>query len=259
MPWFDTHCHLDFDAFSTDFPQFLTQFKNAGITRLLVPSVSRSNWQNVLKLNTKQEISIALGCHPCFLPSSEKELTTELFDLQTICLEHQQQIVAIGESGFDGRFPESEAQQLLAFESQILLAKQLKLPLIVHSVRKHALTYERLKQHNFDQGGVIHAFSGSYQQAKQFVDLGFKIGIGGTITWPRAQKTIKAVSKLPIDSLVLETDAPDMPLFGMQGIDNSPLNLPKIFHALHAIRSEPQDQLKQHLWQNSLDVFRLNE
>ena len=112
-----------------------------------------------------------------------------------------------------------------------------------------------LKKVNLTRAGIIHAFSGSYQQAKNYIDLGFKLGIGGTITYPRAEKTIKAIKRLPLDSLVLETDAPAMPLYGFQGQANSPLKLINVFESLVAIRQESAEAIAEQIEQNISQLF----
>ncbi len=105
----------------------------------------------------------------------------------------------------------------------------------------------------------MHAFSGSEQQAKQFIDLGFKIGVGGVITYPRANKTRQAIRQLPIEALVLETDAPDMPLCGRQGLANHPKYLIHVLEELALLRDEDQEQLASQLWANSLELFRMHD
>mgnify|MGYP003885743381 FL=1 len=112
-----------------------------------------------------------------------------------------------------------------------------------------------LRKAKLTKGGIIHAFSGSYQEALSYIELGFKLGIGGTITYPRAQKTIKAIRRLPLSSLVLETDAPSMPLNGFQGQANSPLRLIDVFQALTEVRAEPREEIMTQLESNIDALF----
>ena len=135
------------------------------------------------------------------------------------------------------------------------LAQKNNLPVIVHHRRSHPLITPLLKKVSLKKAGIIHSFSGSYQQAKQYIDLGFKLGIGGTITYPRAQKTIKAIKRLPLESLVLETDAPAMPLFGYQGEINSPLRLLDVFNHLCEIREESAEEIAATVESNINEVF----
>jgi TatD DNase family protein len=262
MAWFDTHCHLDFAPFNLDLPAHLAEFKRSNIQSCLVPAVGPENWQTVVDLSSLKMLKIALGYHPCFLAKAALQgkpelLIGELEALGQIVQQHRERLSAWGECGLDGRFPETNAHQEFAFNWQIKAALQQALPLLIHSVRLHDRVAHLLKQAQFDQGGIIHGFSGSYVQASRFVDLGFKIGVGGTITWPRSEKTRKALKRLPLDALVLETDAPDMPLFEMQQEHNTPLNLSVIFEQLAALRSESPQELEQALWDNSLQVLQL--
>lgn len=257
--FFDSHCHLDFAPFGASLDAHLEAFHKAGIRDFLIPSVGPDNWQTLLAIKAQQPVYIALGYHPCFLPDSHNQTALEqaLEDCAALVAEQRSQVSAWGECGLDGRFKEGLDFQELAFRSQVALANTHQLPLIVHSVREHDRCAQVLRQQQAVYGGIIHAFSGSYQQAARFVDLGFKLGIGGTITWPRSEKTRKAIKRLPLDALVLETDAPDMPLYQMQTDRNTPLNLPQIFQTLCELRDEPAEQLKEALWCNTQNALRL--
>ncbi|MGY5452181.1 TatD family hydrolase [Agarivorans sp. MS3-6] len=263
MAWFDTHCHLDFLPFSDELAKNLTEFELHDIQLCMVPAVGPQNWQTVLSLAEHPMLKVGLGYHPCFLERSAllgkpEQLLPQLDTLDQLVYKHRQTLSAWGECGLDGRFPETLAHQEFAFVQQIVAAKKHRLPLLVHSVRLHDRLAQLIKQQQFDVGGIIHGFSGSYTQASRFVDLGFKIGVGGGITWPRSEKTRKALRRLPIDALVLETDAPDMPLYQMTTEHNTPLHLAAIFQCLSELRSESHGQLKHMLWSNSLQVLNLS-
>ncbi|MBA6327926.1 TatD family hydrolase [Colwellia sp. MB02u-6] len=251
----DSHCHLDFDAFSANLPDLLKQCQQANIHHIVIPSIGPKNWHKTLTLakNYSSEtltLHPSLGIHPWFL----KDLSADsLTVLEHLVKSHRNDIVAIGEAGIDGVIAQAEnnlAQQIQVFEQQLTLAKSYQLPIIVHHRKSHQHIITMLRQINLTKGGIIHAFSGSYQQACQYIDLGFKLGIGGTITYPRAEKTIQAIKRLPLASLVLETDAPSMPLYGFQGQDNSPLQLIKVFQALVSIRSESSSEIAHALESN---------
>ncbi len=112
-----------------------------------------------------------------------------------------------------------------------------------------------LKQQKFSQGGILHAFSGSFQQGKAFIDMGFKLGIGGTITYERAEKTRKAVKQFPLEALVLETDSPSMPLNGFQGQINTPAQLPLVLTELAELRGEDPLQIAKALWSTTAQLL----
>lgn len=248
----DSHCHLDFAELSHQHEQLLQQCSKVGIKRIIVPAVSPKNWHKVLRLAdinlTKADLPQllpAVGIHPWYLQG----LTFQ--DLDNLALTTQQnltKIVAIGETGIDGKIAKQQAnlaKQIVFFNAHIELANQCKLPLIVHHRSSHPVIYQQLKQTPAQYGGIIHAFSGSYQQARQYIDLGFKLGIGGTISYERAQKTINTVKKLPLNSIVLETDAPAMPLSGFQGEANSPLKVINVFNLLCQQRNESPEEIAQ--------------
>lgn len=254
----DSHCHLDFTELVTQLPELLVQCKAKHINHIVVPAISPANWQQVLALTqAPQPVTLhpCLGIHPWFIQGLDQH---DLQQLKSLVRQHHQQLVAIGEAGIDGTIAQQQnnlKQQYQFFEYQLTLAKAFQLPIIVHHRRSHQDVTKLLRQAQLSQAGIIHAFSGSYQQAKQYIDLGFKLGIGGTITYPRAEKTIKTIKKLPLSSLVLETDAPAMPLYGTQGQINSPLRLIDIFEQLATLRTEPKELLAEALENNIQTVL----
>ncbi|MDG1751356.1 MAG: TatD family hydrolase [Thalassotalea sp.] len=257
----DSHCHIDFAEFDKNRNDLLEQCFSENITKIIIPAVSPSTWQNLLYLvkNNQSNCQLlpCLGIHPWYLD----DLTNEhLAQLDETIAQNKQQLIAIGETGLDGVIAKAQnnlTKQQTFFEFHIHMANKYALPLIIHHRRTHQETLQQLKSVPVENAGIIHAFSGSYQQGKAYIDLGFKLGIGGTITYPRAEKTIKAVKRFPVDALVLETDAPAMPLFGMQGQVNSPLNIGTVFAHLAKIRDEPKQQLAEAIEENIKQVFRL--
>ncbi|WP_286269506.1 TatD family hydrolase [Thalassotalea hakodatensis] len=246
MLFTDSHCHLDFQPLNEDPNALFTQCIKANIHRIIVPAVSPKNWQQVLTLKRESRKNLTilpcLGIHPWYL----KGLTFQVLEQLAAMIEkHQEHLIAIGECGIDGKIAKEQnnlVQQQQFFRQQVLLAKQYHKPLIIHHRRSHNELIEILKQEKPQTGGFLHGFSGSYQQGKTYIDMGFKLGIGGTITYERAEKTRKAVKRFPLDTLVLETDAPAMPLSGEQGQPNSPLNIIKVFEQLCLLRVEtPED------------------
>jgi TatD DNase family protein len=250
---FDTHCHLDFSCFGDDFAAQLGMCHQAGVAKLILPSIGPSNWPRVSDLcSAYAGIYFALGLHPFFLKQNSLEVLTDLADrLNT----RSDKCVAIGECGLDSMIDVDHILQERCFAFQIDLAMQHKLPLIIHSRKTHTRVIAMCKHHQFEGTGVIHAFSGSYEQAKQFIDLGFKLGVGGGVTYLRANKTRNAIARLPLNCLVLETDAPDMPINGQQGELNHPQYLPQIFNQLALLRHEQPGILAKTIWDNSCQLF----
>jgi TatD DNase family protein len=271
MKFTDSHCHLDFKAFTakgiSSTVSLLALCAKKNIHQIIVPSVAPDNWESVLALtNNIQEQRLSdckvfscLGIHPWFLAGLQQQ---HLDKLAQKVLENKTRIIAIGEAGLDGVIAKQQDnfnQQNLFFEFQLYLAQQHQLPIIVHHRRTHNEIITLLKQVKIAHGGIIHAFSGSYQQACQYIDLGFKLGIGGTITYPRAEKTIKAIKRLPLSSLVLETDAPSMPLNGFQGENNSPLRVVNVFNKLVELRQESSEVIADKIEENISTLFQLND
>lgn len=250
---FDTHCHLDFSIFEREFEHHLHLARQQGVEKIMIPAVGPSNWQRVAELaNGYPELYFALGFHPCFLSTSSP---ADIDELEQKLLQKPAQCVALGECGLDFATDIAPALQETMFEMQLELAKRARLPLILHSRKAHNRLIQLLKKHQFNQGGVLHAFSGSVQQANQFIELGFKIGVGGVITYPRANKTRLTIAALPIESLVLETDAPDMPLNGFQGQANHPQKLPIILQTLALLKNQSEQTVADVLWKNSHSLF----
>ncbi|MPW37785.1 TatD family hydrolase [Vibrio sp. B1Z05] len=255
--WFDTHCHLDFAEFTSHRQAYNALFSEHEVARFFIPSVGPDNWQDVLQLKKQRNHQVGLGIHPCFLQPliDENILQRSMDELHALALQNQNSLSAIGECGLDKRIDVPIATQLSAFHFQIELAEQLQLPLVIHSVQQHHNIHASLQMRTRDNLGVVHAFSGNYQQAKSLLDLGLKIGVGGVITWPTAQKTREAIAKLPLDCIVLETDAPDMRITGFSQLPNSPHFLPKIFNQLVLLREESASILADRIWENSVNLF----
>ncbi|MCC5453001.1 TatD family hydrolase [Rheinheimera sp. UJ51] len=256
-PLFDTHCHLDLPELWPTWPAHWCLAQQAGVQALLIPAVAKENWPRLLKLcQTNPQFYVALGIHPWWA------IKHHLADIDLLALQLQQpevSVQAIGEIGLDFALDaDSFVIQQQLFAAQLALAKRHKLPVILHHRKSQPALLAEIKRQQFSEGGILHAFSGSQQQAHAFIDAGFKLGIGGTITYSRAEKTRNAVSKLPLSALVLETDAPAMPLCGFQGQVNTPAQLAQVFDALCQLRDESPPQLAAALWQNSRQILRLS-
>ena len=235
----DSHCHLDLPEFEPDWQDVLSSAIKQGVERILIPGTTVSGWQRQQDMAAgNSQLDVAFGLHPYFFPDNPDCALAALREqLQAATIKP----VAIGEIGIDGAIDAPpEAQQAL-FEAQLEVASEQSLPVILHHRRSHHLLLESIKRSRFTLGGVVHAFSGSEQVARQYIDAGFKLGIGGTITYSRAQKTRRTVANIPLQHLLLETDAPDMPMSGRQGGRNEPQFIGEVAVALaelHGIAPE---------------------
>ena len=272
MHFFDSHCHFDFVEFNADRAALWQDCNRRGITRLLIPGVTPEQWQRAAQLCTQYSgLFYSAGIHPHWIERQQwfqknpEGLLTEQTQEKIIALISTEILqstgvdnllcVAVGECGLDKMIatPLEVQQQLL--NTHIHVANQLHKPLIVHCVRAHNELIALLKKHSVKHGGVIHAFTGSYETARQYVELGFYLGVGGAITYERAQKTRTALSKIPLDYLVLETDAPDMPLQGKQGQRNTPATIPEVAQVLAELRGVSSDEIAAATWKNTLTLF----
>jgi TatD DNase family protein len=239
----DSHCHLDFNCFDHDRAEILYHIRKLAIDTIIIPGTQASQWQKQIDLcSLYPQLRFALGLHPYFLNSFEPKHLVKLTDLLK---QYKNKVVALGEIGLDTHIDIDWKMQIQIFEQQLTMAKEFMLPVILHHRNSHNELIRILKAKKFTYGGIVHAFSGSLHEALTYIDLGFKIGVGGGITYPRAKKTRKTIAQLPLNSLVLETDAPDMPLMGRQGQRNSPEYLPEIFESLLTFRKETKQELYQ--------------
>ncbi|MGY5767904.1 TatD family hydrolase [Vibrio cincinnatiensis] len=254
---FDTHCHLDLSPFSITLESELGLAQKRGVERFLIPSVGPQNWATVERLAQQHVNSFyyALGIHPHFLPSQAPHSLFSL--LEAYLAQSGKACIAVGECGLDATISDSAQHQETILKGQLAIAQSARLPVVLHSRKTHNRLLQIIKQSRFTQGGVIHAFSGSEQEAKQFIALGFMLGVGGVITYPRANKTRRAVAALPLEHLVLETDSPDMPLCGFQGQTNTPSQLPLILDELASLKQQAPNDVAHMIWENSHRLFNL--
>jgi TatD DNase family protein len=250
----DTHCHLDAPEFSGDAGAVRRRAAQAGVSHCILPAVAVPGFATVRQLAHQGGDSYALGIHPICTPAAAAE-DLDRVDRQLALARDDPRLVAVGEIGLDYFVPGLDAgRQEHFFVGQLELAARHGLPVILH-VRRSA---DRLLKHLRRQpvGGIAHAFNGSEQQARQFVDLGFKLGFGGAVTYDRALQLRRLATALPLSALVLETDAPDIPphwLYrtaaeraqGLPQARNEPAQLPRIAEVLAGLRGITVQALAQ--------------
>lgn len=251
----DTHCHLDFVEFDNDRLQLFSAAQQRGLEHLVIPGVIQETWPRLRQLaETTSGIHYALGLHPMFMPHHTEEHLQQL--------EHELSAgtaIAVGEIGLDFQTGRSEqAAQQEIFQRQLMIAKAAGLPVVIHCRKAHQEILKFLYDSRFDNGGVIHAFNGDLNQAKRYADKGFKLGVGGAITYDRAVRLRKIFAQLPLDQIVLETDAPDMAPVSIQGSRNTPVHIFDNFNALVALRSESASEIAKQTTVNALEVFHLS-
>ena len=253
MKLIDTHCHLDFPVFSERLSELIARARHLGVSKLIVPGVTASNWAAVAQLSQQYPSIIypAFGLHPCFLVDHLESHIDQLADVLT-----QMPDAIVGEIGLDFYIPQpNEALQSWYFEEQVRLASRFERPIIVHCRKAHDQCLKIIRTVGFAGGGVIHAYSGSLQQAQKYLDAGFKLGIGGAATYDRAKKLHRLLQALPSGSFVLETDSPDIPPSFARGVANTPENLPRIAEYVASYMGMSLDELSRVTTENALAAF----
>ena len=252
----DTHCHFDFPPFTGDESASIERAASAGVAAIIVPAIQAARFEQVLQLGRDYPaLYVALGLHPIVIETHQE---SDLEVLEAAIQSRPEKLVALGEIGLDlyRDDPHFERQQRI-LDGQLRLAKRYDLPVILHSRRTHDKLAMHLKRQDLPRTGVVHGFAGSLQQAQRFIDMGYKIGVGGTITYPRASKTRDVMAQLPLSALLLETDAPDMPLNGFQGQPNRPEQAARVFATLCELRDEPAEEIAGALLDNTRRLFDL--
>ena len=269
MQLFDTHTHFDVADFDHDRQHLAVQAKQVGVEALVLIGFIESRFDELIQ--THQQLQdwenvpqsfLAPGLHPFYV---EQHQQAYLQRLEQVLKQHD--CVAIGEIGLDTflkqhKRPDAFAKQQHYFNAQLELATHYQKPVLLHIRKAHAEALAILKAQKFKLGGIAHAFSGGVEEAKALVKLGFKIGVTGQITNPNAKKLHQVVQAIGAERLVIETDCPDMtPLCCQTSTEhrtrNTPVNLPYILDSLAQTLGQPQDQLAEQLWQNSLAALHL--
>jgi len=259
--WIDTHCHLDAPEFAGDVDAMRAHARAAGVGHCVIPAVEVGNFDAVRTLAHRFGDSYALGIHPlCSGRATDDDLTR----LDDALAQHQgdPRLVAVGEIGLD-YFVEGldGPHQEHLYREQLKLAKKHSLPVILHVRRSADKLLKELRR--IDVQGIGHAFNGSDQQAQAFIELGFKLGFGGTVTYERSLQIRRLAQSLPLEALVIETDSPDIPphwLYktagereaGQPQARNSPAELPGIARVLAQLRGMDEAALRDAVMRNTV-------
>lgn len=273
MHWIDTHCHLDAAEFAADRAAVRESARALQVVHCVIPAVEPANFDTVRVLAHAGGDSYCLGIHPLYVKPAGPD---DLLALQAQLQAHHEdpRLVAVGEIGLDYFVPELllsplREQQEHFYREQLKLARQFELPVVLH-VRRSA---DRLLKHLRELArtgpawhGIAHAFNGSETQAQAFIQLGFKLGFGGAVTFERALQLRHLAQTLPLDAIVLETDAPDMPprwlyttaqerLAGVPQGRNAPNELPRIAAVVAQLRGMAIDDLAQATTHNACQAL----
>jgi TatD DNase family protein len=251
MMLYDSHCHLDVEAFDADRDAVLARARAAGVGRQLVPAIDAAHWPGLQALcDAHADLVPAYGLHPLLLDDHRDE---HLEQLDTLLA--RQPRAAVGECGLDFYVDGLDAgRQRHFFAAQLQLARRHDRPLVLHArraVEEVTLSLRRIG----GLRGVVHSFSGSPEQARQLFELGFCLGIGGPVTYPRAHRLRRLVATMPLEFLLLETDAPDQPDAGHRGQRNEPARLPEVLRVVADLRGQGEQHVAEATTANARRLF----
>ncbi|MBD8871887.1 TatD family hydrolase [Rhodanobacter sp. DHB23] len=250
----DSHVHLDDQAFDADRAQVLQRANDAGVRQLVIPAVDAASWPRIRELCATRPTMLfpAYGLHPLYL---RQHAPGDVDALSSWCASSD--AVAIGEIGLDFHQPDLDPDlQRDYFARQLALARELGLPVIVHARQALEEVILTLRRHP-GVCGVVHSFSGSEEQARRLWQLGFLVGIGGPVTYDRAQRLRRIVANMPGEFLLLESDAPDQPDAGHRGQRNEPARVAEVLRCVAALRGEAERDVAAATAANARRLFHL--
>jgi TatD DNase family protein len=254
--WIDTHCHLDAHEFGASSLDVARAAGEQGVSMIVIPAVERGNFEAVAQLaHAAPNASYALGIHPIYVPQARDEDLIALRAAVEAAIDDPR-FVAIGEIGLDFFIPllcepALREKQERFFREQLRIARDFDLPVLTHVRRSQDQVLKHLRQIQ-PPGGIAHAFNGSEQQANTFIKLGMHLGFGGAMTFTRALQIRRLAANLPLERIVLETDAPDIAPSWIHPARNSPEQLPAIGAALAGLRAVDPSEVRAAAWRSSL-------
>jgi len=261
---FDTHAHYDDRKFDDDREELLKQLRDAGIGRVVDIGADIDSTRKAVALSKQYDfIYAAAGVHPSDVDCLDERSFQWLLGLVEESVEEKGKIVAVGEIGLDyywEKDPEQRKKQQYWFEQQMELARKTGLPVVIHSREAAKDTWDMMNGLKCeDIGGVIHCYSYSVEMARNYLNKGFYLGIGGVVTYKNARVLKEVVQYAPMDRIVLETDCPYLTPAPNRGKRNSSLNLPYVIEAISALKGIPADEVEAITWENGKNMYRMSE
>lgn len=253
MELVDTHCHLDVAQFDPDRDAVIRRARAAGVTGIVVPAIDAAAWPTLCRVCAADAgLHAAYGLHPLLLADHRPQHLRELRDWI-----ERERPVAVGECGLDFHVEELDrgAQQNY-FQAQLELAREYELPLIVHARRAVEEVIHAIRAVG-GLRGVVHSYAGSQEQARQLHGLGFLVGLGGPVTYARAKRLRRIAAQVPLEQLLLETDAPDQPDCESRGTRNEPARLPRVLAEIARLRGMEPEALAEATTANARRLFAL--
>jgi len=254
IPLVDSHCHLDLEPLRSDLPNILQEASAAGVLAFVVPGVHPDEWGGITGVAAAYpKVFPAFGIHPMHAGTVTDRILEQLLALSA-------DGIAIGETGLDPAYGVPLELQERAFREQLRIAVSCGLPVLVHCRRLFQRVAKILREEHADRvGGIMHAFSGSAEMAQEFIRLGFGISISGTVTWNNAVKPLRVARELPLEHLVLETDAPDMTPQRYRGAFNRPAWIAETAQRVAELRGISRDDVARKTTDNATRILRLGK
>jgi len=253
---FDTHAHYDDEQFNEDRVELLNSMEEQGVGTIVNVSAAYNSCRKVIALAKEYPfVYAAVGIHPDEVGSLNEETFAQMKELFK-----EEKVVAVGEIGLDYYWDnEPREVQKKWFIRQLELARELDLPVLIHSREAAADTMEIMKEHAKGLSGVIHCFSYSPEQAKEYVKMGFYLGIGGVVTFKNAKKLKEVVQEIPLESLVLETDSPYLAPVPNRGKRNSSLNLVYVAEEIAGLKGISYEEVVRQTTENAKKLYRFKK
>lgn len=254
---FDSHTHLNAEQFNDDIPETIERAKELGVTKMAVVGFDTPTIEKSLQLsNDYSNIYSIIGWHPTEAGSYTKDIEKKLQEQLTM-----PKVVALGEIGLDYYWMEDPKEvQAEVFRRQIAIAKEMNLPISIHTREALADTYQILKEEDIrDIGGIMHSFSGDFEWAKRFLDLGMHLSFSGVVTFKKAQDVQEAATHVPLDRLLVETDAPYLAPVPYRGKRNEPGYTRYTVEKIAELRNLPVEEVALQTWKNAHRLFRIAE
>ena len=251
----DSHAHLEMPEFKRDLEAVIQRAQDSGVGYIFTVGTEKRDWKRTLEIaNSHPSIYVILGVHP----HNAKEIDDKTYPiLRELCRDRK--VKGYGEIGLDFfRNLSPRDVQLKRFREQVGLAKELQLPIVVHDREAHQETLEILKTEKAEEcGGIIHCFSGDYEMAKECIDMGFFISIPGSITFKNAERFREIVKRLPLESLLVETDAPFITPEPFRGKRNEPSYVKYTAQKVAEIKKVSFEKVAEVTTENALQIFKL--
>ncbi len=257
----DSHCHLDAAVFDSDRAEVIKSAQSAGVRAIVIPSVDINNFSSVRDIAHQFDGGFyALGIHPMYVHSSEEGDLEKLAVMLEKAMDDPR-FVAVGEIGLDFFVKEiamgaAREKQEYFFNEQLKLARRFELPVILHVRRSQDIILKYLRRYE-ELSGIAHAFNGSEQQADQFIELGYLLGMGGAMTFERAQQIRRHAAKYDLRHYALETDSPDMApsWLDVKKTPNTPMQIARIAEVFADLRGQSVAEIQKQTWENTLNIF----